>query len=76
MKSSTREEVEDQMEGAETEKWPEITGNAGCEDGISWPQASEMNATLQIPSFKKVDPLASHGGSTFQKKDWPRKQPG
>ena len=29
---------------------------------------SGLNATLQIPSFKKVDPLASHGGSTFQKK--------
>ena len=27
-----------------------------------------MNDTLQIPSFKKADPSASRGGSTFQEK--------
>ena len=37
----------------------------GLEDEIGWPQVSEMNAALQIPSFKKVDPLVSHGGSAF-----------
>ena len=41
----------------------------GREDEISWLQVSEMNATLQIPSLKKVDPSASRGGSTFQNKD-------
>ena len=56
----TRDKVEDQMEGKKTEKWPEITGNDGGDDGISWPQEPEMHATLQIPSFKKVDPLASN----------------
>ena len=67
-KSLTREERKDQMEGAKTEKGPEITESEGLEDEISRPQASQINATLQIPSLEKVDPLVGHGGSTFQKK--------
>ena len=56
------------MEGAKTEKGSEIAESGGFEDEISRPQVSEMNATLQIPSFRKVDPSVSPGGSTFQKK--------
>ena len=68
MASSAREEVEGQKEGAKTDTGPEITESDGREGGTSWPQASKMNATLQIPSFKKADPLVSRGGYTFQKK--------
>ena len=76
MAASAREEVEGQKEEAKTDTGPRITESDGREEEIGWPQASKMHATLRFPGFKKADPLASHRGSTFQKKDWPRKQPG
>ena len=47
---------------------PMNTGEGASQDATGWPQISEANATSQIPSFEKVDPLESHGGATFQKK--------
>ena len=68
MASPTREGVEYQQIGAKNDTGHEIAESDGREDEISWPQKSEMNATLQVSSVKKADPLATHGGSTFQKK--------
>ena len=67
MAASAREEVEGQKEEAKTDTGPEIAESGGRGDEISWPKVSEMNATLQIPSFKEADPLVSHRGAAFQK---------
>ena len=67
MASSGREEVEGQTEEATTDTEPEIAESDGREEETNWPQVSKMNATLQIPSLNTVDPLVSHGGSTYQK---------
>ena len=58
-----------EKEGGEMETFrPMKTGERAPQDATNWPQISEANATSQIPSFEKVDPLESHGGATFQKK--------
>ena len=57
-----RVEIEERMDGAE------VNENDERGEEIDWPQLSEENARLQIPSFKKTDPLVSHGGSCFSKK--------
>ena len=36
--------------------------------GSSWPQISEVNEKMRIPSFVKIDAPESHGRSTFRKK--------
>ena len=56
-----RVEIEERMDGIDVIK------NDERGEEIDWPQLSEENARLQIPSFKKIDPLASHGGSAFQR---------
>ena len=40
----------------------------GQRDATSWPQISEANAELQIPSFEREDPPESHRGAMSQKK--------
>ena len=57
-----RVEIEERMDGIEVNK------NDERGEEIDWPQLSEENARLQIPSFKKTDPLVSHGGAAFQRK--------
>ena len=61
-----RVEIEERMDGIDVIK----NGERGEE--IDWPQLSEENARHQIPSIKKIDPLMSHGGSTFQRKRLPQ----
>ena len=38
------------------------------QDDMNWPQVSEGDAMLQIPSFTKIDVLESHGGSMFHRR--------
>ena len=57
-----RVEIEERMDGIEVNK------NDERGEEIDWPQLSEENARLQIPSFTKTDPLVSHGGAAFQRK--------
>ena len=61
-----RAEIETRIDGTD------VTKSEKLEEEIDWPQLCEENARLQIPSFKKVGPLVSHGGSTFQRKRLPR----
>ena len=61
-----RAEIERRIDGAD------VTKRDTREEEISLPQMREENAMLQIPSFKKVDPSASHGGSTSRRKRLPQ----
>ena len=38
------------------------------EDELDWPELTEANAKLEIPSFTKTDTLESHGGTAFQRR--------
>ena len=45
-----------------------VNGEGSLEDELDWPQITEDNALLVIPSFAKKDALKSHGGSAFRRR--------
>ena len=47
---------------------PQLNGEGSLEDELDWPQITEANAQLVIPSFTKRDTLEFHGGSAFQRR--------
>ena len=47
---------------------PQLNGEGSLEDMLDWPQITEENAQLVIPSFTKRDALEFHGGSAFQRR--------
>lgn len=70
--SRDRGETERQEKEAKSAKGVEVTESDSWEAEIDWPQTREKNAALQVPSFKRVGPLVSHGGSPLQKKRLPK----
>ena len=46
----------------------QLNGEGSLEDELDWPQITEANAQLVIPSFTKRDALEFHGGSAFQRR--------
>ena len=47
---------------------PQLNGEGSLEDELDWPQITEANALLVIPSFARRDVLEFHGGSAFQRR--------
>ena len=47
---------------------PQLNGEGSLEDELDWPQITEANAQLVIPSFTKRGALEFHGGSAFQRR--------
>ena len=47
---------------------PQLNEEGSLEDELDWPQITESNAQLVIPSFEKRDTLEFHGGSAFQRR--------
>ena len=68
----TRDDVGGQGKEERSAKGIEITEASVAQEEIDWPQLRKKHAALQIPSFGQVDPSASHGGSTFQRKRLPQ----
>ena len=46
----------------------QLNGGGSLEDDLDWPQVTETNALLVIPSFAKKGALEFHGGSAFQRR--------
>ena len=46
----------------------QMKGEGSLEDELDWPQITEANEQLVIPSFAKRGALEFHGGSAFQRR--------
>ena len=46
----------------------QLNGEGSLEDELDWPQITEADAVLVIPSFTKRDALEFHGGSAVQRR--------
>ena len=47
---------------------PQLNGDGSLDDELDWPQITESNAQLVIPSFANGDTPGLHGGSAFQRR--------
>ena len=47
---------------------PQLNGEGSLEDELDWPQITDANAQLVIPSFTRRDTLEFHGGSAYQRR--------